>query len=422
MMHSFSGEGTAGEGGEGTAINGHDAHHAHAHHGGHAQSHGNHIVAPVPVPIQQRGFNPTSDTFQSPNAQDQQSRPAHRREPTSSADDVLSTSRSRRLLSGYLFGNPPSPHETDDSTTTGTTSALGQPIAPQVPALDERHSSPTRGPPNPTAPSQTRDSTPVSTVSSSPDLPESGNLTARMADHTLDDPSDAPADASASTAESRRRRQSRARDREIGYDALSGLNDGEADADENAPQANFGTRPYLLGEEGPSGEYRFPRHRLRTRMKGESRALGVMVERSCRRRGPSADRRRVQDPHCHRRMWKFQPANVPPSPDVRDGQGRGGRVADVRDYGGVLFAGVSAGGNHGSRGITFIIILTPGHRTTKRPALHPPSTAYGCASSPWNTHPHGSWWTRGRLVSQSTRVQLWSWSTSTRCSMCKAEA
>lgn len=69
--------------------------------------------------------------------------------------------------------------------------------------------------------------------------------------------------------EMRRRRSSRARDREIGYDALSGLNDGEADADANAPQANFGSRPYLMGEEGDAGEYRFPRHRLRTRMKGE---------------------------------------------------------------------------------------------------------------------------------------------------------
>lgn len=70
----------------------------------------------------------------------------------------------------------------------------------------------------------------------------------------------------------KRRRDSksiRARDKEIGYDALAGLNDGEADADENAMPASFGTRQYLLGEEGEAGEYRFPKHRLRTKMKGE---------------------------------------------------------------------------------------------------------------------------------------------------------
>ena len=64
------------------------------------------------------------------------------------------------------------------------------------------------------------------------------------------------------------RPSSRSRDRETGYDALNGLNDGEADLDENAPQAAFGTEAYLKGDRGEAGSYRFPRHRLRKTMKG----------------------------------------------------------------------------------------------------------------------------------------------------------
>jgi nicotinamide mononucleotide adenylyltransferase len=66
------------------------------------------------------------------------------------------------------------------------------------------------------------------------------------------------------------RRNSLSRDRETGYDALNGLNDGEADLDENAPQAAFGTEAYLKGAEGEAGQYHFPRHRLRKTMKGGS--------------------------------------------------------------------------------------------------------------------------------------------------------
>jgi nicotinamide mononucleotide adenylyltransferase len=67
------------------------------------------------------------------------------------------------------------------------------------------------------------------------------------------------------------RQDSRIRDRETGYDRLNGLNDGEADLDESAPQAEGdGSEAFLRGVEGPSGEYHFPMHRLRTTMKGES--------------------------------------------------------------------------------------------------------------------------------------------------------
>jgi hypothetical protein len=64
-----------------------------------------------------------------------------------------------------------------------------------------------------------------------------------------------------------KRRSSKSRDRDTGYDALNGLNDGEADLDESAPQANFGSEAYMRGVEGV--EYQFPRHRLRRSMKGE---------------------------------------------------------------------------------------------------------------------------------------------------------
>lgn len=164
------------------------------------------------LPVKQTGFAPLISM---------PSRPASNREATSSADEFLSTSRSRRLVSGYLFGQPP-----DDES---------------VPP------SPTREHPPP--PSLARDSPPVSNVSSSPEDPPSALET-----HVA----------------MRNRRSSRLRDKETGYDALTGLSDGEADADANAPQAAFGTQEYLLGAPGEAGAYRFPRHRLRTRMKGRS--------------------------------------------------------------------------------------------------------------------------------------------------------
>jgi len=68
----------------------------------------------------------------------------------------------------------------------------------------------------------------------------------------------------------RRSSISRNRDRDTGYDALNGLNDGEADLDETAPQAAFGTEAFMRGVGGEAGAYHFPRHRLRRTMKGGS--------------------------------------------------------------------------------------------------------------------------------------------------------
>ncbi|EIW65760.1 hypothetical protein TREMEDRAFT_57911, partial [Tremella mesenterica DSM 1558] len=57
------------------------------------------------MPIPQRGFNPilsrAPPSDQSPD-HDQERHPE-------TEDDRLSSSRSRRLVSGYMFGNPPSP-------------------------------------------------------------------------------------------------------------------------------------------------------------------------------------------------------------------------------------------------------------------------------------------------------------------------
>ncbi|WWC91134.1 nicotinate (nicotinamide) nucleotide adenylyltransferase [Kwoniella dendrophila CBS 6074] len=59
-----------------------------------------------------------------------------------------------------------------------------------------------------------------------------------------------------------------------GYDALDGLNDGEADLDLSAPQAeDGGSAAYLRGEV----DYNFPRHRLRKTMKDESKIPLVIV-------------------------------------------------------------------------------------------------------------------------------------------------
>lgn len=63
--------------------------------------------------------------------------------------------------------------------------------------------------------------------------------------------------------------------------------------------------------------------------------------------------------------------------------------------------------------------LTSAPRTTRNQAWHPPSTVYGCASSPSSTLRHGSWSIHGKPVSQNISERQSSSSTSTRCSMGK---
>lgn len=106
------------------------------------------------------------------------------------------------------------------------------------------------------------------------------------------------------------RQDSHVRDRETGYDRLNGLNDGEADLDESAPQAEGdGSEAYLRGVQGPSGEYHFPTHRLRTTMKGKLVLLQGNAMTS------SADLnmyRRIQDPARHCRLWLILASHIPP--------------------------------------------------------------------------------------------------------------
>lgn len=75
--------------------------------------------------------------------------------------------------------------------------------------------------------------------------------------------------APATTSRGKARADSKAGGAE-GYEALlKGLNDGEADLDESAPRAEWGTEAFVKGLGGEAGEYKFPQHRLRTTMKGE---------------------------------------------------------------------------------------------------------------------------------------------------------
>lgn len=181
------------------------------------------------MPIQQRGFVPNGGIIIDA------AKETHQRIPTSSEDENLSSSRSRRLVSGYMFGNPPSP-------------------------LGTRESSPSN---NTTPPTDVGDSPPLSEpspglVDSAPQPDPVGMLQglANMAISNIEGMA--------------KRKSSKSRDRDNGYDALNGLNDGEADLDESAPQAAFSAEAYLKGDGGEASAYRFPNHRLRRTMKGES--------------------------------------------------------------------------------------------------------------------------------------------------------
>jgi nicotinamide mononucleotide adenylyltransferase len=148
-------------------------------------------------------------------------------------DQARANSRSRSLRSGYNFGPA---HGPDVDTRTESSSST----PPSVPGQD------------------------------SPPL-----LASRASFHTLlqeeeDDNASNPTGIGAAGAESSKMKHRAHFD---GLDALSGLNDGEADLDATAIQAEgHGTEGYLTGVDGDAGAYHFPRHRLRTTMKGRSRS------------------------------------------------------------------------------------------------------------------------------------------------------
>ncbi|KAL1407572.1 Nicotinamide/nicotinic acid mononucleotide adenylyltransferase 1 [Vanrija albida] len=141
-----------------------------------------------------------------------------------SGDEERSRARSRRLVSGYRFGNPPSP-------VTGT--------ADFDPAAERRSEA-----------SPHRDSPPLTEPSGgdSDEVLETEVVVAALADLEV--------------GGKQRRRSERSN---AAFDALTGLNDGEADADDRARPAEGSSQAYLRGE----ADYRFPKHRLRKSMKGE---------------------------------------------------------------------------------------------------------------------------------------------------------
>ena len=170
----------------------------------------------------------------------------------SSDDENLSISRSRRLVTGYLLGNPPSP--LGSRAQSPTSLMLQKDQRAEILRQGDGESDEEGGNGNPTPPEDNSNNGGLD----SPPLAESREETTmqKLAQMRING--------------KKPRQDSRVRDRETGYDRLNGLNDGEADLDESAPQAEGdGSEAYLRGENGPSGEYHFPTHRLRTTMKGE---------------------------------------------------------------------------------------------------------------------------------------------------------
>lgn len=204
---------------------------------------------------------------------------------TTAEDDKLSTSRSRQLVSGYHFGNPRA-QSNDGEPVSRRASSPGSVHGSDSPPLTEAEA---EGDVDVDVDSGDADSPGVSVVPAVRQGPgangeaavaaeeeinaneeaASGDVAGRMASLKVGESSSTPAAAAHTNAlslSSRDRRSSRVRDRETGYDRLNGLEDGEADLDETAPQGPGGTEDYLNGLKG----YNFPRHRLRTTMKGES--------------------------------------------------------------------------------------------------------------------------------------------------------
>lgn len=203
-------------------------------------------------------------------------------------DDELSSSRSRRLISGYLFGNPPSPTgacpEISGVTAASHTSTAEESRDPMMsrrfsPTLerardvdrrmaDELDSPPlTEGSQIDPRDALEMDSTPPPPSSESP-KPADSDLV------SMNEPLSSNIGAGALEGRGKRRMSERTRKQETGYDALEGRNDGEADLDLSAPQAEGGgSGAYLAGK----AEYRFPRHRLRTKMHDESKIPLVIV-------------------------------------------------------------------------------------------------------------------------------------------------
>ncbi|OCF35637.1 nicotinate (nicotinamide) nucleotide adenylyltransferase [Kwoniella heveanensis CBS 569] len=254
----------------------------------HYQSQHAHLIAPFPnAPI-----NTAHSNQATPTQAQSILNPIPQRMPTFSSDEHLSSSRSRRLVSGYLFGNPPSPVGTKDipADMAKAVQALQAAKAPAAAAGDAARDSKTTSPrpspnsedegryPLPTPPIQDRDSPPLSAPYKSYSSPNPNNAlaleqsTQALGAVSLNDGPETGAklnDGGAVMAGS-----ARITGTDTGYDALEGRNDGEADLDLSAPQAEGGgSGAYLRGE----AAYEFPRHRLRKTMRDESKIPLVIV-------------------------------------------------------------------------------------------------------------------------------------------------
>lgn len=168
-------------------------------------------------------------------------RPSNPRVPTSQDDVSLSSLRSRRLLSGYLFGNPQIPDDSATPTKQGGPKAADGGASPTAERRNVDFSLDVPQPPP----------TPSTVVSGQEEEIEAATLSpSTEAENIAND------------------------------DALDGFQDGEADADDRATavQAEHGgSQGYLRKEAGEAGEYRFPTHRLKRKMKGESRLSSTRV-------------------------------------------------------------------------------------------------------------------------------------------------
>lgn len=182
-------------------------------------------------------------------------------------------------------GNPPSPSFTREQSPTGLQADARNQDATKV-VVDRRDRARTPTPPNA---DQRLDSPPLSDITGETTMQALARLAVDDQETKASIHNNMIANGQATASEGTRRNQSvvegsqggagsqrgadrsssQVRDMETGYDRLNGLNDGEADLDESAPQANgFSSEDYLRTD-GPRAEYQFPRHRLRTTMKGE---------------------------------------------------------------------------------------------------------------------------------------------------------
>ncbi|WVN88019.1 nicotinate (nicotinamide) nucleotide adenylyltransferase [Cryptococcus depauperatus CBS 7841] len=196
-------------------------------------------------------------------------------QPQPPSDEDLIKSRSRRLVSGYMFGSPPSSAMSYSHTLSLTEAESVEPFASRrlSPMLEAArdvkqrmsddslqnilNSSGAGGSPTKEHGQKVdRDDTPRHLTSTA------------TADETV------LSDLVETTDGLDRKKSERTGKTETGYDALEGRNDGEADLDLNAPQdEGGGSGAYLAGK----APYVFPQHRLRNKMHDESKIPLVIV-------------------------------------------------------------------------------------------------------------------------------------------------